>query len=1082
MQNGENGLKRGVDRRTLAKGAALLAAGAAQPALSMSRAATVRVVDLKVEDLARPVGIEQGQPRLSWRLEAERPDVRQSAYRVLVDNDPQVLARGRGRLWDSGRVTSDSSLGIAYAGSPLTSRQICWWTVEVWDEAGRKAEPLLPSSWEMGLLEPHDWSATWLAAERPFDRENRRAGVAWVWGPDHSEGKARQFRRGFELARPAEAARLIVVARDELRDLYIDGVRRAFPPASPLRWGPAPAVELDLGPLAAGSHLIAAQVALAQRKSDESKPQDAFAALLWVRFADGHELRIPTDETWRTSGESAGAWWSPELSDAGWATAGRAEVQEGIPWPPTPATYLRRPFEVRGALRLARLYVTALGACDSYLNGGKVGDAILAPESQDFRKRVRYRVHDVTAQMVLGANVLGLHVGDGYYASAMAPGGRFPFGPPPRRVLAQLELHYADGSCDVVRTGPDWRTAPSAVLASEIYNGETYDARGANDAWSRAGFDAHDWTEAEPAEPPPARLTAQTDPPIRIMQTLKAQRITQPEPTVHVVDFGQNFAGFCRLTVRGAAGDKVELRFGEVLTSDGRVDQSNLRGARATDIYILRGDPAGETYQPHFTYHGFRYVEMRGFPGALSPDAIVGCVVHSDLPATGRLRLSDPLLEQIWRNTVWSQRSNFVGIPTDCPQRDERLGWMGDANVFWDAAAFNMDVYAFTQRFCADIRDAQSADGAFSDYAPASVKVNTDPAPGWADAGVVLPWTAWWRFGDASIIEQHWPAMTRYLDFILARNPDYLWRNARGSDYGDWLALDAKQPGDPTTPKELVGTAYWAHSTGLVGQMAEAVGRTEEAQHYRATHARILEAFRRAFVRADGVVGNGSQTGYILALRFDLLPDDLRSAAVARLAADIRRRGTLLATGFLGTPNSLDVLADGGQGELVYDLLLRTAYPSWGHMVRKGATTMWERWNGDTGDVAMNSYNHYALGAVTGFMYRRIAGIEPTAPGFKTFRVRPVIDRRLKQGGADFHSPMGLISTHWRILSRGGLDLAVTVPANASAEVDLPKAYGLRYLMDGRAIHAAKRTPGEDALDAIVVKIGSGTHRFTSMT
>jgi alpha-L-rhamnosidase len=526
----------------------------------------------------------------------------------------------------------------------------------------------------------------------------------------------------------------------------------------------------------------------------------------------------------------------------------------------------------------------------------------------------------------------------------------------------------------------------------------------------------------------------------------------------------------------------VSLRFAEILLGDGAVDQSNLRSARAADFYTLRGDAAGETWEPRFTYHGFRYVQVSGYPGEARADDLIGIVVHSDLAETGALALDNPLLQQLWRNTLWSQRSNFVGIPTDCPQRDERLGWMGDANVFWDAAAFGMDVAAFTRRYLGDVRDAQNPEGAYPDFAPVAFPLGGKGAsPGWADAGVTLPWTVWQRYGDTGVIDENWVAMTRYLAYIERHNPDHVWRNLRGNDFADWLALDAKQPGDPTTPKDLVGTATWAHSVDCMTQMAEATGRGDEAAACRALKARIAAAFEAAFVAADGTVGNGSQTGYILALRYGLVPEPLRAAAADKLVADIRRRGTLLSTGFLGTPNSLDVLADAGQASLVYDLLLRTEYPSWGYMIAKGATTIWERWNGDTGDIAMNSYNHYALGAICGFLFRRVAGIAPAAAGFRRIVFQPVLDARLPRGGGDYDSALGRISSRWERQDGGGFRLALSVPANATATVHLPAAGG-RSLREGRQALTAK-TAGVLALqrtaDEAIVEVGSGDYVFT---
>ena len=494
-------------------------------------------------------------------------------------------------------------------------------------------------------------------------------------------------------------------------------------------------------------------------------------------------------------------------------------------------------------------------------------------------------------------------------------------------------------------------------------------------------------------------------------------------------------------------------------------------------LFRSGGDPAGETFQPSFTYHGFRYVQVEGYPGRPTLADIDGLVIQSDLAVTGELRIDNAVIQQLWRNALWSQRSNFTGIPTDCPQRDERLGWLGDANVFWDAAAYNMDVYAFTQRFSGDMRDAQAPGGGFSDYAPAARRFNDQPAPGWADAGVVLPWTAWRRYGATSIIDANWDAIERYLGYIEGANPDSLWRNNRGLDFGDWLALDAKAPGDPTTPKDLIGTAWWAYTTSLAMQMAQATGRTDAAARLGEARDRIVTAFQQAFVGGDGAIGNGSQTGYILALKFGLVPNALRDAAARRLTDDIEGRGGILSTGFLGTPFSLDVLADAGRADLVYDLLLRTEFPSWGYMIAKGATTIWERWNGDVGDVAMNSFNHYALGAVAGFLFRRIAGIDAAAPGFSRIEIAPVLDRRVRRAGADYESVLGRIATDWEWDVGRAFRLAVTVPPNATARVRLPGHLGGRAeLVSGDA----RSEPSINAGDLeFSLDLNAGRHTLT---
>lgn len=1028
----------------------------------------LQVAELKTERLDNPLGVELARPRLSWRLESARRGARQSAYRVLAASSPETLARGVGDLWDSGKVASDRCFDIAYDGPALQSRQRCWWTVQVWDEAGEPAASAPVAFWEMGLLRPDDWTGEWLAVETEEDRADREAGLRWIWSDDEPEAAPRRFRLRFNLPMAAREATLFVGARGRLTRLILDQAID-IPAPNPHAFGREGIIRLDLGPLAVGEHLAAAEVDTAPRIRDPRPWRGAFAALIKLRLDDGRILRLTTGPDWKTSLDAAAGWAAPDFDDGAWTAANPAVGNPSQPWPPTSAMLLRAPFVADKPVAQARLYATALGAYEAFLNGTRVGDALLAPESTDFRRRVLYQTYDVTDLVRAGPNVLGAHVGDGWYASVVAPGGRYAFGPAPRRFLAQLELTFADGSRQTIATGPGWRASASPVIDSEIYNGETWDARRELKGWSAPEFAGENWAEAHAADPPVGHLTAQPDPPIRVTEILKPRGVAEPRPGVFVFDFGQNFAGLCRLRVKGPAGSKVRLRFSEILGEDGEVDQANLRAAKATDTYILRGDPEGEVFQPSFTYHGFRYVQIEGHPGRPTIEDLDGLVIHSDLPITGALRTDNPVVRRLWRNALWSQRSNFTGIPTDCPQRDERLGWLGDANVFWDAAAFNMDIYAFTQRFAGDMRDAQAPGGGFSDYAPAARRAVDQPAPGWSDAGVVLPWTAWRRYGCTSIIDVHWEAMERHLRYIEAANPDGLWRNNRGHDFGDWLALDAKSPGDPTTPKDLVGTACWANSTALAAEMALATGREAAASWLTELHSRIVAAFRAAYVAADGSIGNGSQTGYILALKFGLAPQALRAAAGERLIADIARRGGVLSTGFLGTPSSLDVLADLGRADLVYDLLLRTEFPSWGYMIAKGATTIWERWNGDVGDVAMNSFNHYALGAVAGFLFRRIAGIDAAAPGFSRIRVQPVLDPRLRRAGADYDSVLGRISTDWDWTPGEAFRLNLTVPPAAVAEVALPAHLGNRIEV----------VSGDEAEGAGGLEFGAGTYALT---
>jgi alpha-L-rhamnosidase len=1053
------------------------ALGAASASLAQgSTSEAFQVCSLRVDGLVTPLGLESLAPRLSWQLTSKERCFAQRHFRVQVASHPQRLQLGAVDLWDSGLVNGDQTFDVVYQGPRPKSRQRFWWRVEAHDAQGRRESSAI-SWWEMGLLGGADWQAQWIAAETPRRRDDRAVGLRWIWSANAPDTDASQaFRFKFQSPVKPVAATLFIVARDALEGVWLNGAaasRHLFKPGV-VNNARMESIELDIRP---GLNRLAVQAAR-RPQAWPATPSGALAAVLRMEYADGTTLRLITGSDWLATSNPAEGWQHLE-SDRGWAGAVPAlSAPLFDPWVSEPAICCRRSFTLGADIRRARLYITALGAYEARLNGQKIGDGYLAPESTDFTRRVLYRTFDVTDMLVRGENVLGATVGDGWYGSTGLFAGRFSFGDAPNRLLAQLEIELDDGSHQLFGTAADWQTASSAIRASEIYDGEIFDARAEQVGWDSPGFHADSWVSATTAPSPPARLVAHVSPPVRVFATLTPKTLTR-YGDVQVVDFGQNFAGWCLLRATAPAGTTITLRFAEILNRDGSLDTSNLRSAEARDIYIFRGDPLGESFRPHFTYHGFRYVEISGWPGETPPDFIVGEAISSDLPVTGDLRIADTQIDRIWRNALWSQRSNFVGIPTDCPQRDERLGWMGDAQVFWDAAGFNRDVAAFTRRFMGDVRDGQSPEGAFAEFNPQSSEAHMKGAPGWADAGILLPWDVWWRYGDTAIIDENWDAMTRYAQHVAVENPDFIWRNARGTDYGDWLALDAKEPGDPTTPKDLVATALWASVTSKLGEMAAATGRHAEARAYDDRRRDIAAAFATAFVASDGTVGNGSQTGYVLALHFGLVATELRATAARKLCDDIRHRGTVLSTGFLGTPHVLDVLADSGEVALVYDLLDRSEYPSWGYMVSKGATTMWERWNSDTGDVAMNSYNHYAFGAIVGFLYRRIAGIEAMQSGFKRARIRPLVNGRLDKAGATYDSRCGRFRTEWSKNPDGTFELALTVPANSSAEVHLPAGRSGHYregrlsLQRRRGIRVLTRSTA-----GMVLEVGSGDYNF----
>jgi alpha-L-rhamnosidase len=747
-----------------------------------------------------------------------------------------------------------------------------------------------------------------------------------------------------------------------------------------------------------------------------------------------------------------------------------------------PACYLRREFTVRSLITCATLYATARGLVELHLNGQRVGDAVLAPGWTDYHRRIEYQTYDVTDLVLPAANALGATLGEGWYAghvgfSAKRRGAWYGDIP---ELLCELHLTYADGSVTIVASDDSWRaTANGPIRYSDLLHGERYDARLEMAGWSEPGHDDHSW---DPVISSPTTgdivLVPERAQPARVTQDLAPVSIVEREPGVQIVDLGQNAAGWVRLAVRGEAGTRVELRFAEMLNPAGSLYLDNLRSARPVDTYILRGDAEVEIFEPHFTVHGFRYVEVRGLPGPVSADMVTGRVVHSDAPLTGTFSCSDELINQLYRNITWGQRSNFLSVPTDCPQRDERLGWLADAQVFLPTATLNMDLAAFLTKWGDDILDAQSDDGAYPDVAPRLVCVR-DGAPAWADAGIIVPWTHYRRYRDHRLLQRHWPHMERYMAHLQRENPDLLWRRRRNQDYGDWLAIDEH------TPKEVVATAYWAHDAALMSRMAEALGLRDRAATYKRLHTAIARAFTQAYMSDGAVIDGDTQTGYVLALAFDLLPPEHRQRAVEHLVDNLRRRDWHLATGFLGVGLLCPVLSEFGHGDIAHRLVAQDSYPSWGYSIRHGATTIWERWDGWTEEAGfqtpdMNSFNHYSLGSVGAWLYEYVAGIRlaQDVAGYPHVVIAPE-PGPLRSARASYRSLRGAIASDWH-RDDDQFQLAVTVPPNMTATVIIPAVTDRlteseQAAADVHGVHEVKRHG-----DTWRVEIGSGNYRFVS--
>jgi alpha-L-rhamnosidase len=730
-------------------------------------------------------------------------------------------------------------------------------------------------------------------------------------------------------------------------------------------------------------------------------------------------------------------------------------------------------------VKRARLYATALGVYELRLNGQRVGDHILAPEFTDYHTRTQYQAYDVTGLLKPGANVIGALLGDGWYAGKiglaeiLVKQARNTYGIHPR-LLAQLEIELSNGQTERIVTDASWRvTREGPIRAADLLDGEIYDARREMPGWDKAGFDDKAWAKADALFSVTTKLNAQPNEPIRITRELKPIAVNEPKPGVYVFDLGQNMVGWCRLQAQGAAGTTIKLVHAEMLNDDGTVYTENLRAARQMDQFILKGSGV-ETFEPHFTYHGFRYVQVMGLSRKPQISDLIGRQFNSDMPETSSFETSSPLLNKLWQNILWTQRDNMHSIPTDCPQRDERMGWMGDIQIFVGTGIFNMDMGAFYTKWMRDVRDAQTADGRFPDFAPhpfqktlAAMKGGDFMGvAGWADAGVVVPWRLWQLYGDKRQLAENYESSKRWIEFVRQNNPDLLWKNKRGNDYGDWLNSDTmKHPSIPQkggeVPKHVFATMMFAYATDLVAKMADVLQKPDEAAKYGALFNDIRAAFNKAYVKNDGKIEGDTQAGYALALHFDLLSESKRALAVKHMLAGIAKYKGHMSTGFHSTYRMMLELTKSGHNDLAYQLINHTTFPSWGYSIENGATTIWERWDGYVKgrgfqDKGMNSFNHYAIGAVGEWMYRVILGInnDDAKPAYEHFSIRPHPDGGLTFAKGSYHSIRGKIESSWRV-EGSGLKLDVTIPANTSATVYVPAQNAESVLEGGLPVSQA---------------------------
>jgi alpha-L-rhamnosidase len=755
----------------------------------------------------------------------------------------------------------------------------------------------------------------------------------------------------------------------------------------------------------------------------------------------------------------------------------------------SPSPHFRKEFVVSKTVTRAVVYVTSHGLYELHLNGEKVGDQVLTPGWTTYGKRLQYQVYDITGKLVKGNNAIGAVMGDGWYRGTLAWNSSWGIYGKRLGLLMQMRITYADGSEDMIVTDETWKcNNDGAIRMDDIYNGEIYDANKKLTGWNKLGYDDRNWQNVITANYS-VPLVAGESVPIRKIQEIKPVKIFRTPNGSLVADMGQNMVGWVRLKVTGPKGTMVRIRHAEVLDKYGEFYTENLRSAKCEIQYTLAGT-GEELYEPRFTFMGFRFIEVTGFPGILTPDNITGVVVHSDMQPTGFFECSNPLLNQLQHNIIWGQKGNFVDVPTDCPQRDERLGWTGDAQAFSRTAAFNFYVAPFFTKWLKDVALDQKQGGEVPDVIPDVLNRQNaraaQPSAGWGDAAVIVPWTMYIVYGDKKLLETQYPGMKAWVEYIRKNAGDtYIWKG--GSKYGDWLfyhpPVNNHSEPDGHTDHDFIATAFYAYSTGLLAKAAKELGKREDEKYYTELFNKIKTVFINEYVTPAGRVGTTSQTSYVLALMFDLLPENLRGKAAQYLVDDIKSRSNHLSTGFLGTPFLCHILSATGHTDVAYDLLLQETYPSWIYPVKMGATTIWERWDGQKTDstfqdAGMNSFNHYAYGAIGDWMYRVSAGIEARSPGYKEILIQPHITDRLTYSKASFESMYGTISSGWE-RKDGKIIIKVNIPANTNALILLPSDDPARVSEGGVTVAGNKKFKSVGKQNEMTaLETGSGEYVF----
>jgi alpha-L-rhamnosidase len=1058
---------------------------------------SLRIAQLLCEGMPYPLGIDVIAPRLSWLLESNARCQFQSAYEIHVASSRELLQKDVIDRWNSGKVVSGQSIQVAYGGKPLESGMPYFWRVRVWDGEGRVTDWSPIATWGMGLLKQEDWQGKWIGLDG-VDTTYHLTGTQWIWYPGGRPEKAaplgtRYFRRTIVLpeGRPVQRALLHGTADDE-GEFFLNG--------APLCTSTTHRTLVEMNAvtgLRPGVNVLAVSVRNAPIPKSGNTPNPAgLAAMFEVRFTDGGVLQVATDSTWMAHDTLVAGWQSVDFDDAGWVQAQMLGPVGMSPWGKKSgianrrlaARWLRKEFILDRPIRRATVYMSGLGLSELYINGKKIGDHVLSPALSEYPKRVFYVTHDVTAFLTAGHNALGVVLGNGrYYAPRLGePTVTQTYGFP--KLLMQLHVENEDGTIGDLVSDETWKLSTDGpILVNNEYDGEEYDARKEIEGWFLPGFNDAHWQRAKVVLPPSGVLSSQAIKPIRVVRTLKPLAVTETAPGTFIFDMGENIVGWCRLHVKGSRGTTVSLRHAETLKPDGGLYVDNLRGAKVTDLYTLKGE-GEEVYEPRFTYHGFRYVEVQGYPGKPDLATIEGRVVNDDVEPAGEFTCSHPVINKVYRSIVRGVQGNYRSIPTDCPQRDERQGWLGDRSAESRGESYLFDISALYAKWVQDMADAQMPNGSVSDVCPSYWPLYNDNVT-WPSSTVIIPGALLDQYADSALICRHYPSMVKWIDHMSGFIKDGVIEK---DTYGDWCVppespelIHSNDPLRKTAPG-ILSTTYFYHDLQLMCRYAALVGNAPDAQRFAALAQSLKEGLnRRYYDDAHGYYDNGSQTSCVLPLFFDMVPEDQRNRVFDRLIRKITEESKgHIGTGLVGGQWLNRVLADFGRADLVYTFATNTTYPSWGYMMEKGATTVWELWNGDSADPAMNSGNHVMLvGDLVIWLYECLAGIKTDIqnPGFKHILMRPTPVRDLQQVRATHKSPHGLIESEWKN-SQGRFEWSIRVPVNSTATVYVPSKNAKDITESGKPIRKAEgvqyvRMEGSSA----VFEVQSGVYHFSSL-